>query len=133
MNSTGTSFDAHTGFTIETLSQLAFYNGFAIYRSSMQQIPGSVLICGEPDSNMLERIIVDKSIYHIIIPDEDRAREMKNYFVLREAGNVHIYDCSADELPFKYTSLCMAFVKTDTRGLNNNFYSEMYRCLNLES
>jgi hypothetical protein len=88
------------------------------------------LICGAPERNMLERIIRDKTKYHIIIPDEDRAKELKCYFELNEAKNVRVYDCCADEIPFEDCQIKIAFLKQDPLGLNSNFYSEMYRCLN---
>ena len=133
MEKANISHGSKRNFTIETLTQLAFYNGFSIYRSKFSQIYGAILICGVPDSNMLDRIIQDKTKYHIIIPDEDCAKELKYYFELNEANNIHIYDCSADEIPFEDCQIKIAFLKQDTLGLNSNFYSEMYRYLNLEA
>jgi len=130
MNSTEITFNAKPEFTIETLSQLAFFNGFAIYRSSYRQTSGAILICGEPDKSMMQKIIKDPSVYHIIIPNEDKAKETKLQLKLLQKQNTFVYDCIADELPFNPVSLQMAFVKPDTSGLNSQFYSEMFRCLN---
>ena len=132
MNSTEITFNANPKFTIDTISQLAFFNGFAIYRSKFHQAKGAVLICGEPHPNMLQKFSQDYSTYYIIIPDEDRAKELKYYFSIYKSSNIHIFDCNASELPFNYTLISMAFVNTNTKGLSTQFYSEMYRCLNLE-